>query len=103
MARMARGTSYRGQSILDDFIGNVSVTGFFHRGARNASAFVRGSFRAGLDHCVHLFLGKCGEFFLGSGGAGHQFSGFLNGDEVAVAQAQITLPSLQRLNRSWKK
>jgi hypothetical protein len=40
-----------------------------------------------------LFLGKCREFFLCGGGSGRQFAGFLDGDEVAIAQAQNALPS----------
>src|ERR1019366_9518122 len=82
-----------GQSIFYDFVGNISEAGFLDRGARERFHVVRSGLRAGFDHGVHLFLGKCGEFFLGGGGAGHQFAGFLNGDEVAVAQAQNALPS----------
>ena len=86
------------QSIFYDFVGNISEAGFLDCGAGKRSHIVRGSLRAGFDNGIHLFLRKCGEFFLGGGSAGHQFAGFLNGDEVAVAQAQNALPS-----PSWER
>ena len=84
---------HRGERILHDFIGNVAESGFFHGRARQRLRIFRGRFRAGFHDGVDLFLGKCREFFLCGGGSGRQFAGFLDGDEVAIAQAQNALPS----------
>jgi len=39
-----------------------------------------------------LLLGKCGEDFLGGGGARDKFAGFLNGNEIAIAESQRASP-----------
>ena len=84
---------HRGERVLHDFIGDVAESRFFHGRARQRLRIFSGRLRAGFHDGVDLFLGKCREFFLCGGGSGRQFAGFLNGDEVAIAQAQNALPS----------
>ena len=84
---------YRGERVLYDFIGNVAESRFFHGRASQRLRVFSGRLRASFHDCVDLFLGKCCELFLCGGGPGRQFAGFLDGDEVAIAQAQNALPS----------
>jgi len=79
-----------------DLFGNVSVTGFFHR-VRAKLPRVSAELSRGLEHGVHLLLGKMSEnFFLGSDVRGPTSSRALNGDEVAVAAGIKTLSFIQR-------
>ncbi len=82
-----------GQRVLYNFIGDVAESGFFHGRARQGLGVFRGRLRAGFHDCIDLFLGKFREFLLCGGGSCRQFAGFLDGDEVAIAQAQNALPS----------
>ena len=90
----------RGEAVLGDFVGNVAVAGFFDGEARERFAGFGGGVRAGFDDGVNLLLGECGELLLGFVGPLDGLAGFLDGNQVAIAQAQRTLPdrALPRLD-----
>src|SRR2546422_7142067 len=83
---------YRAQAILDDFVGHVAVTGLLDRRARELLPGIGGGLRAGIHDRVHLLLREFDEFPLGLSGTRREFPGFLDGDEVGVAQAQSAVP-----------
>ena len=83
---------YRAQAVLDDFVGHVAVTGLLDRRARELLPGIGGGLRAGIHDRVHLLLREFDEFPLGLSGTRREFPGFLDGDEVGVAQAQSAVP-----------
>ena len=78
----------RGEAVLRDFVGDVAVAGFFDSEASERFSGFGGGVGAGFDDGVNLLLGECGELLLGFVGPLDGVAGFLDGNQVAIAQAQ---------------
>src|SRR5579864_9102701 len=87
----------RGEAILCDFVGDVAVAGFFDGEAGERFASFGGGIGAGFDDGVNLLLGECGELLLGFVGPLDGVAGLLDGNQVAIAQAQRPASGLPAL------
>ena len=88
----------RGEAIFGDFVGDVAVAGFFDGEASERFAGFGGCVGAGFDDGVNLLLGECGELLLGFVGPLEGMAGFLDGNQVAIAQAQRKFPGLKPIS-----
>ena len=83
---------HRRQPVLRRLVGDIAEACLFHGAARQGFGGSGASGGATLHDGVNLLLGKCRELLLSGGSACDEVAGFLDGNEIAVAQIQGASP-----------
>ena len=83
---------HRRQPVLRRLVRDIAEASLFHGNARQRFGGSGARRGATLHDGVNLLLGKCRELLLSSSGARYEVAGFLDGNEVTVAQIQGASP-----------